>query len=380
MSDKLSVSIIAGPAATALLSKSASTAKRVGVLTTAPTNSVPAGLTIIRHDADASPDALVDQLTSVAKQRDVDHLVLLCEPDRPPMAYASLFVDHGQSNKDLLDKARLTKTAFAINSRAFLEAILSRTTNSAATCFMAEQLEFVDQIFFEQAPDEKEFDLARSIARILNPRADVSPFTEAWRNPNTASFDFDAALKSAGWQRLLDGEQLKPEPASQITAMHYSARRPFHPERFWNFLQHKSDRVFRAKGFFWLASRMDEVGGLNLAGSEIHCASAGAWWATRENEMPSRAREHWKEPFGDRRQTFAVMARGVDRATLQSDLDACLLTESEMADGPEKWRQLTYPFPSWSAPHAHTHSHQHEHDGECDHHHHDSEEHSCCHH
>lgn len=380
MSDKLSVSIIAGPAAPALLSKSASTEKRFGLLTTAPPDSVPTGGTIIRHNADAGPDALVDQLTAVANQRDVGHLVILCEPDRPPMAYASLFVDHGQSNKDLLDAARLTTTVFAINSRAFLDAILSRTTNSAATCFMAEQMEFVDQIFFEQAPGETDFNLARSIARILNPRAEVTPLAEAWLNSNADSFDFDAALESAGWQRLLDGEQLTPEPDSQITAMHYSARRPFHPERFWNFLRHKSDRVFRAKGFFWLASRMDEVGGLNLAGSELHCASAGAWWATRESEIPPRAREQWREPFGDRRQTFAVMARSVGRAALQSDLDTCLLTDSEMNDGPEKWHDLADPFPSWSAPHAHTHSHQHEPDGECDHHHHDSEEHHCCHH
>jgi G3E family GTPase len=378
MSDKLSVSIIAGPAAPALLS--ASTVQRMGVLTSAPRDPAPTGLTIIRHNPDANPDTLIDQITSVADQRAVDHLVILCEPERPPMAYASLFVDHGPSNKGLLNAARLTKTAFAINCRAFLDAILSRTTSSAATCFMAEQMEFVDQIFFERASGENEFDLARSIARILNPRAEVSPLPEAWRDSPADSFNFDAALKGAGWQRLLDGAQLTQEPDSQMTAMHYSARRPFHPERFWNFLQHKSDRVFRAKGFFWLASRMDEVGGLNLAGSELHCASAGAWWATRESEMPPRARGQWQEPFGDRRQTFAVMARDLDRATLQSELDACLLTDDEMTGGLEKWHDFADPFPSWSAHHTHTHSHQHEHDGDCDHHHHDSDEHHCCHH
>jgi hypothetical protein len=146
-------------------------------------------------------------------------------------------------------------------------------------------------------------------------------------------------------------------------------------------LQKNLGGVFRAKGFFWLATRMDEVGGLNLAGSDLHCASAGTWWATRdqsvrEAEMPECTRNEWKEPFGDRRQTFAIMALGVDRHTLRSQLDACLLTEQEMAAGPEGWKNFDDPFPSWS---SHTHHHHHDHDHECDHQH-DSEEHDCCHH
>ena len=124
---------------------------------------------------------------------------------------------------------------------------------------------------------------------------------------------------------------------------------------------------------------MDEVGGLNLAGSDLHCALAGAWWAardqeSREAEMSERARNEWQEPFGDRRQAFAVMALEVDRHTVQSQLGACLLTDEEMAEGPESWKNFVDPFPAWSS-HAHHHHHEHE----C-HHDHDSEEHDCCHH
>jgi G3E family GTPase len=178
---------------------------------------------------------------------------------------------------------------------------------------------------------------------------------------------------------LLDPGQPTFTPDKRITAFGYRARRPFHPGRFRNLLQQNLPGVFRAKGFFWLASRMDEVGGLNLAGSELHCASAGAWWAardhdTRESEMPERTRAEWQEPFGDRRQSFAIMALDVDHATLLSRLDACLLTDAEMTGGPESWKKLSDPFPSWSS-----HSHAHHHDHPCDHDH-GSEEHDCCHH
>jgi G3E family GTPase len=192
-------------------------------------------------------------------------------------------------------------------------------------------------------------------------------------------FDFETALNGAGWRQLLDSKQQAFTPDKRVTAFGYQARRPFHPERFWNLLQRGWRGVFRAKGFFWLATRMDEVGGVNLAGSELHSASAGAWWAardqsTRESEMPERTRAEWQEPFGDRRQSFAVMALDADRTRLRSSLDACLLTNEEMTGGPDTWEKFTDPFPSWSS-----HAHAQHHDHECDHHH-DSEEHDCCHH
>ena len=113
----------------------------------------------------------------------------------------------------------------------------------------------------------------------------------------------------------------------KVTAFSYHARRPFHPDRFSTLLQNGLRGVFRAKGFFWLATRMEEVGGLNLAGSELQCVSAGHWWAsrdaqTRESEMPERTRKEWQEPFGDRRQVFAVMALNTSRDAVQHQFDS----------------------------------------------------------
>jgi G3E family GTPase len=385
----MSVSIIAGPLADALLGKLDLARDRgVGLLTS---GSSPAStqLTVIQQPSGSSPDQIIARIASVAEQRAVNELIIQCEAERPPMAYASLFAATSPSHSGLAKVAELTATTFAIEATTFLDTILARGPNAIPAVFMAEQIEFVDEIIFDNSSD---FDLARSIALALNPSAQVTRLSDAaatWGKSHSAgAFDFNASLERAGWRRLLDDDEEGVASNSRVIAIGYSARRPFHPERFSNFLQQTSQTIFRAKGFFWLASRMDEVGGLNLAGSDLHCSSAGSWLATRdahsrETEMPEHARKQWTEPFGDRRQTFGIMALDTDRTTLQTALDRCLLSDAEMNQGPEEWRNFPDPFPSWSHQHAHSHSHahDHDHDGECDHHHHhDSDEHGCCHH
>jgi G3E family GTPase len=376
----MSVSIAAGPAVAALLDtiSASRTERRTGLLTSMRADASD-GLTIFQLPRGSDPNRIVREIRGAADKQAIDHLIIECEPDRPPMAYASLFVAAGDTPNRLDDVCRLTSNTFAVQATALLDTLLGREPDSLPACFTAEQIEFVSDIFLESVSDGPDFDLARSIALALNPRAQISPLrpdaVEKWLDFHGSAFDFDAALNGAGWRRLLDADQPTLIPDKRITAFGYRARRPFHPERLANLWQQNLPGVFRAKGFFWLATRMDEVGGLNLAGSELHSASAGAWWATRdqsfrESEMPEHTRAEWKEPFGDRRQSFAIMALDVDRVTLQSSLDACLLTDAEMAEGPDNWTKFSDPFPSWSA-HAHAHHHEHE----CDDH-----DHDCCHH
>jgi G3E family GTPase len=379
----MSVSIVAGPAVTAVLNAHgvSETGHRTGLLTSSKAEASKQ-LRVFHLPPGSDPNQIISQIEGIAGQHVVDHLIVECESDRPPMAYASLFAGGDLSNT-LNKVSRLTTIAFAIHPAAFLSAMLGRGTSSLPACFVSEQMEFVSHIFLDSVTGDSDLDLARSMALVLNPRAEVSPLSQPavkmWRDVTSISFDFDSALNGAGWRRLIESKQPSFNTDKKITAFGYRARRPFHPERFWNLLQHNWRDVFRAKGFFWLATRMDEVGGLNLAGSELHCASAGAWWASRdessrESEMSERTRAEWQEPFGDRRQSFAVMAFDVEGATLQSALDACLLTDAELAEGPGSWKEFADPFPSWSA-----HAHAHHHEDECDHDH-DSEERNCCHH
>jgi G3E family GTPase len=347
----MSVSIIAGTASDAVLAK------------LGPIDSKQ----VFQPSHHSKPEEIVARLRSIAQSGEVAHLIIQCEPDRPLMAYAFLFTD------ELADVSRLVSAGFAIDAGVLLDCLLDRKLTSLSPSLIAEQMEFASDVFLDGA----DVAVAQSIAKTLNPCARVSSVINAatWLDGRSTALDFDEAINGAGWRKLLDGEDSSSN--ENVTAFGYHARRPFHPERFSNLLQKGLRGVFRAKGFFWLATRMEEVGGLNLAGSELQCMSAGHWWAardvqTRESEMPERTRKEWQEPFGDRRQSFAVMALSVSRDALERQFDSCLLSDDEMNGGEEAWRNFPDPFPSWAA-----HAHQHHHDHECDHDH-GSHDHDCC--
>ena len=333
------------------------------------------------HGHGPDPAAMVKQIRAIAEEGGNDHLIIECAPDIPVMAYASVFFSGEDTLYPLTEVARLTTTALVITPSGLLDALVHRRVgaNLPSPCLLAEQLEFVDNIVLDCAPDEPEFKRAQAIALTLNPRAQVLELSEESPKRLLAdartSFDFTAALDGAGWRKLIDAEERGYSRQDNVTAFAYRVAKPFHPGRFWRLLQEELPAVFRAKGFFWLSTRMEMVGGLNLAGSELHCAPAGTWWAAREDQareldMPERTRKEWKEPFGDRRQAIAFMGIDLDVATFKAQLDACLLTDSEMSAGEESWRNLADPFPSWSG-----HSHEHE----CDHDH-EAGDHECCHH
>jgi G3E family GTPase len=368
----MSVSIVSGPCAAELLQKvtSAKAKDRFALLTSTGSN----------QGRDHDPSRIAEQIRTIAVKGATDQLLIACEPEMPAMGYASLFLPHGNSFRPLSEVARLNTTGLAIKSSDLLDTLVRRraVANLPSPCFIAEQLEFVDHIILEGANDGPDFQLAQTIATTLNPRVQISKLSEesiARLFHGEKSFDFDAALDNAGWRKLIDAENSYASRQLNLAAFAYRARRPFHPQRFWNFLQKELPGIFRAKGFFWLATRMDLVGGLNLAGAEMHLSAAGQWWAVRSEdaravEMPERTRQQWKEPFGDRRQAIAFMGINVDPRAFKAHLDACLLTDPDMAARQENWQTLTDPFPSWNAhPHEHDCNHDHESGG-----------HECCHH
>jgi G3E family GTPase len=388
----LTVSIVAGPSAAALIREIGriNIRIRLGLLTSSSDSENSAGrmnLLVERLPSpgsgqDQNPARIIEQIRAIAERRVVDHLLFECDPDTPVMAFASLFVPQGNSPHPLAEVARLTTAVLALPLSLLLNKLVHRvgTEDPPFPSFLADQLEFTTAIVLEDAASSPDFKLARDVVMTLNPRAMV---TELSPNGLEASllnidncFDFASALDSAGWRELIDDQTDRSR--DNISAFAYRSRKPFHPKRFWNFIQGRFPGVFRGKGFFWLATRMDHVGGLNLAGADIHYSAAGNWWAardqrSRELDMPERTRREWREPYGDRRQAIAFMGIDLDPDALRAELDACLLTEAEMAEGPGSWESLIDPFPAWV---HHHHTHESGHDCEHDHDH-GSDQHDC---
>ncbi|MEY2563069.1 MAG: hypothetical protein QOH88_1262 [Verrucomicrobiota bacterium] len=383
----LPVSILTGPSTRTLIDEIVASDPnlRFGILTSAEAagarvtreNVLVEELPTSAHGA-YDPAQIGSQVATLARKGLLDHLILECDSKTHPIAFASLFLPQDGGGESLSELARLSSIVLAIDSAAVLGSFVQGLSipGLPSTCILADQIEVASLIVLNSDLPDERFELARAIVSSINPRAHVTKRSQNGEQGRlldpSISFDFAGASEGAGWRKIIEGESKPRTTAQNITTFPYHSRRPFHPQKFWNLLHGGFRGVFRAKGYFWLATRMDLVGGLNLAGSDHYCAPAGEWWAavaTKDNsghvEIPDRLKKVWLEPFGDRRQAIAFMGLHLNPDEIIAQLDACLLDDSEMDAGESSWAALPDPFPSWSA-----HSHAHECDDEdCCHHH-----------
>jgi G3E family GTPase len=323
------------------------------------------------------PGRIRAQIAAIAEKALVDHLIIECDSKTHPVAFASLFLPDGGDGQRFSEIARLSSILLAVDSETLLDSIVhgNRAPGVTSPCILADQIECANVVVLNGESAGRGFILARAVASALNPRGHILQRSREAIPPKLldagTSFDFEAAFAGAGWRKLMEEEPGAWRGDQGVTTFVYRARRPLHPEKFWNLIQSPLPGVFRAKGFFWLATRMSIVGGLNIAGWECHYSPAGQWWAANARgnhsahaEIPDRLKKEWAEPFGDRRQAIAFMGIDVNSTDLSARLDACLLNESEMTPGERSWAMLPDPFPAWSAK---THDHK-------------CEGHDCCHH
>ena len=152
------------------------------------------------------------------------------------------------------------------------------------------------------------------------------------------------------------GEHVPETEEYGIASFSYEARRPFHPQKFHDFL-HETERfgkLIRSKGYFWLSSRPEYAGQWSQAGGIAHYGFGGMFWKAvpksnwpvDEEYLASIARQ-WVEPFGDMRQELVFIGQGLDQQGMTQALDACLLSEDEVLRGKGYWTTLQDPFPEW---------------------------------
>ena len=142
-------------------------------------------------------------------------------------------------------------------------------------------------------------------------------------------------------QPILDFEQQEDRPYNLATRV-IEDDRPFHPQRLWDVCHDYLDkRIYRSKGFFWLASRDEYALVWNQAAGGINLEIIGTWRAgIIENENHNLTeieidylREQLineKGRFGDRHCDLTVIGdiNQVDRFT--DALKTCFLNEEEI--------------------------------------------------
>ncbi len=212
---------------------------------------------------------------------------------------------------------------------------------------LTDQIEFANVIILNKTDlvGAEKLGLLRAAIGKLNPGAQILASSFGKVEPaailNTGLFDFEEAQRSAGWQKELEAEHHTPETEEYgIASFVFRERRPFHPERFWNYLHRDyPSGVIRAKGLFWLASRPDDALNFSQAGGSSRLEKAGVWWCSMPHSQRIRyaayihnmeaIESRWSRQWGDRYNEIVFIGQHIDKEEMISDLEGCLLQEKE---------------------------------------------------
>ncbi|KAI2694157.1 zinc metallochaperone GTPase ZigA [Pseudomonas sp. TNT3] len=317
---------------------------------------------------------LLEEVSKLAKEGRFDYLLIESTGISEPLPVAETFTFRGEDGQSLADIARLDTMVTVVDGVNFLidyqaaESLASRgetlgeADERSITDLLIEQIEFADVILISK------IDLISSSAREeliailerLNAQAQIIPMVMGEiplkRILNTGCFDFEKASQAPGWLQELRGAHVPETLEYGIASTAYRARKPFHPQRFFDFINGswENGKLLRSKGFFWLASKHMDAGSWSQAGGLMRYGYAGRWWRfVPKNQWPQDAEttadimKNWTAATGDCRQELVFIGQNIDFDQLNEQLDQCLLTDDEMKLGEEGWRLITDPFGPW---------------------------------
>ncbi|WCE09270.1 zinc metallochaperone GTPase ZigA [Pseudomonas sp. JBR1] len=315
---------------------------------------------------------LLLEVERLARDGRFDQLVIESTGISEPLPVAETFTFAGEDGRCLGDVAQLDTLVTVVDAFNFLRDYASSDSlesrgeslgeedERTVVDLLIEQIEFCDVLVVNKLDlvEPAERDRLLAILRSLNPRArlELASFgaVPLERVLQTGLFDFDEAAKAPGWLQELRGEHTPETEEYGISSFVYQARRPFHPERFFTLVEQEWPGVVRSKGYFWLASHPAHAGTWSQAGAVARHGVAGRWWAAippeqwpDDEETVAFIKEKWHEGVGDARQELVLIGMNMDEPSLRAKLDACLLTDTELAAGPQAWVKLHNPFSDW---------------------------------
>jgi G3E family GTPase len=316
---------------------------------------------------------LLVEITRLAKENRFDYLLIETTGISEPLPIAETFTFADEDGTSLGDVAQLDTMVTVVDGYNFLKDYSSQDMLAArgeslgdedertVVDLLVDQIEFCDVLVLNKTDlmTPAEIGQLEGILKTLNPRAQLlhSSFGKVPldRIMNTGLFDFDQASEAPGWLQELRGEHVPETEEYGISSFVYRARKPFHPQRLWQWLNTEWPGVVRSKGRYWIATRPEFCATWSQAGAVTRTELAGMWWVATPNEYwPEDAesfdhiKARWQEPYGDRQQELVIIGMQMNKAELTAQFDACLLTVEEIKLGMEAWETLPDPFPKWA--------------------------------
>lgn len=308
----------------------------------------------------SSRDELAETLAELSASGLYDHVLVETTGVAEPRALAHFFTRRNPFGRSLGDYAILSALVTVVDAAAFHSAWTGAGPASRELVtgperpyveLMIEQVECADVLLLNQCDRVTAAvqDELISILRGLNQRAEVVAIEHGQLASEfllgRVRFDPIATTGAANWIHSLNA--LAPgRPGSVVTApvpraVHeskygitsfvFQARRPFVQARLEELIAKGLPGLLRAKGFFWLQERPDEMGFLSVGGGAVRYDYLSYWWAAmvesgkvRMEDRPPAIQASWAEPCGDRRQELVFIGVRLDEPAARAALESCL--------------------------------------------------------
>ncbi|WP_339195296.1 GTP-binding protein [Paenibacillus sp. FSL P4-0176] len=314
-------------------------------------------------------DDLMQEIEKLVNEGKYDYILIestgISEP--VPVAQTFTYADE-ESGIDLTSLARLDCLVTVVDANRFWhdfgsgQSLLDRNQATGdedtrdVVDLLIDQIETCDVLLLNKCDlvDDTELNKLEGIIRKLQPNAKIIRTENGQVNPseilNTGRFDFEKVSMSAGWIQELEKESHTPETEEYgIGSFVYRRRKPFHPSRLAEFMSYWPEEVVRAKGLVWLAAEGDVAASLSQAGPSIQFGPAGHWVAAlpeadKEEILRNEpdVLEKWDAQWGDRQTELVMIGIEMERASIEDELDQCLLSDEEMLGD---WGQFDNPLP-----------------------------------
>ncbi|MDR7130846.1 G3E family GTPase [Algoriphagus sp. 4150] len=302
---------------------------------------------------------LIQEVQKLARQNKFDYLLIESTGISEPIPVAQTFsFETGDSLLDLHEISRLDTMVTVVDAFNFFkdfgshETILDRNMTDdpedarSIVNLLTDQIEFANVIVLNKSDlvSEENLKLLEGMLIKLNPEAKIIRTSYGQVSPkevlNTHLFDYDKAEQAAGWLKELNKEHVPETEEYGISSFVFRDHRPFHPGRFWKFINHSwPSNILRSKGLFWLATRPHHALLWSQAGGSLKADLFGTWWAAYSEKERQRnpgyvenrdlIMEKWDGQFGDRMNELVLIGQDLEKELLIEELTACLVTEKE---------------------------------------------------
>lgn len=319
---------------------------------------------------------LLREVERLANEKRFDYLLIESTGISEPLPVAQTFTYQDEANGiDLSKISKLDTLVTVVDCFNFmrdfssLETLQQRKASDmegdtrTIVNLLTDQIEFANVIVLNKTDlvSPEQVGMIRGLIKKLNSEARIITAemgkVDLDKMLNTGLFDFEKTSQSAGWIEELSKEHTPETEEYGIGSFVFRDKRPFHPQRFWNYLnQSWHSNIIRSKGLFWIASRKNDALNWSQAGGSLRADKAGVWWSsmpyadriryTAFVENQRAIESNWDKRFGDRNNELVIIGQDLNREEIISELQACLCTESEIKDM-EAGLRFKDPFPKY---------------------------------